>query len=101
MAKIKNIAGETRNIPLAGGEVETGDTFEVDDDTFHQHSWSDKLFEIVEQPKSKPPADPDAPPAKNAKRDDWVEYALSRGADPTVVEDLDRDQLIEQYGQEN
>lgn len=101
MAKLKNVAEDARDIPAAGVIVEPGDTFEVGDDVFHQFAWPESLYEVVEPPKSKPPASSDDPPARNAKREVWVEYAISRGGDPTAVEDLDRDELINQYGQEN
>ena len=55
MAMVRNGAGEPRDIPLAGGVVEDGDTFEVDDDIFDSVHFSEGLFEVVEYPvKSKP-----------------------------------------------
>ena len=103
MARVKNVAGDARDIPLAGGIVENGDTFEIDDDTFWQHEWPEANFEVVEQPKTRKPADPteDGPPSKSANKGEWVEYALARGADPDVVNDLTIAQLIDQYGEDN
>lgn len=100
MAVIRNIAGEDRDIPVAGGTVKDGATFEVDDDTFHHYAFPESIYEVVEAPKSKPPATPDEPPAKSATKAEWAGYAVARGADPAAVEDLTKDQLIDQYGQE-
>lgn len=55
MATIRNIAGDARDIPLAGGIVDAGDTFDVDDDLFDTVEFSPDLFEVVVPPvKSKP-----------------------------------------------
>jgi len=53
MAVLRNIAGEARDIPLAGRIVEDGEDFEVDDETFAAHSFSPDLFKIVEPPTKK------------------------------------------------
>lgn len=55
MATVRNIAGDTRWIPLVNLEVDDRDTFEVDDDVFDSVHFSPELFEVVEPPrKSKP-----------------------------------------------
>jgi hypothetical protein len=98
-AKIKSIADDDRNIPLAGGLVEAGATFEISDEDFWHHDWSTDLYDVVEpSPASTKPKSSDDPPAKNASKGDWLEYAKSRGADPEVINDLTRDQLAEQFG---
>lgn len=53
MAVVKNVAGEARNIPLAGGIVEDGDTFEVDDDVFAHFDWPEELFKVTTPPAKK------------------------------------------------
>lgn len=50
-----------------------------------------------EDEKSKAPS-PTSPPAKNANREEWVEYALSRGADAKQVESMKRDDLVAVFG---
>jgi hypothetical protein len=55
MAEVRNIAGEPRYIPVAGGVVDDGESFEVDDDLFDSLDWHPDLFKVVTPPaKSKP-----------------------------------------------
>lgn len=37
-------------------------------------------------------------PARNASRDEWVAYALTKGATEESVADLKRDELVEKFG---
>lgn len=99
MAVVRNVAGDARDIPLAGRTVEDGDTFEIDDDVIWQYGWPEDLYEIVDAPPK--PRDPDDPPAKSANKPDWVDYAVAQGADRDEAEKLTKDELIETYGQEN
>lgn len=38
-------------------------------------------------------------PARNATKDEWVEYALSVGGDPAKVASMKRDDLIAEFGE--
>jgi len=38
-------------------------------------------------------------PAKNAPKDEWIEYALAKGGDPAKVADMRRDDLIAEFGE--
>jgi hypothetical protein len=101
MAVLRNIAGDARDIPLAGRIVEDGEDFEVDDLEFWQHSFSEELFKVVDPPAIPDPNAKAAQPAKNAKTEDWAAYAVEhRGATPEDVEGKTRDELIDTYGQE-
>lgn len=101
MAVVRNIAGEARDIPLAGRIVEDGEEFEVDDLVFWQHAFSEELFKVVEPPAIPDPNAKVGQPAKNAKTEEWAAFALEhRGATPEDVEGKTRDDLIEKYGQE-
>lgn len=45
--------------------------------------------------------DPDGPggvPAKSANKGEWVDYAVSQGADPAEAEAATKDDLIAKYG---
>lgn len=42
--------------------------------------------------------DTDGPPAKSANKADWVEYAVSQGADRDEAEKATKDDLVAQYG---
>lgn len=46
-----------------------------------------------------PEADAPKAPAKNAPKDEWVAYALAKGADADAVADMRRDDLIAKYGE--
>lgn len=38
-------------------------------------------------------------PAKNAPKDDWIAYAVAKGADADKVADMKRDDLIAEFGE--
>lgn len=48
-----------------------------------------------------PAAPPGAPPGVHDRKQDWVDYAVSRGADPGEAESLTKVDLIELYGSES
>lgn len=50
-AVIRNNAGEDRFIPLAGGVVPDGETFELADDEFDQYDFTSEDFHVVTEPK--------------------------------------------------
>jgi hypothetical protein len=70
MAVLRNIAGEARDIPLAGRIVKDGEDFEVDDDTFAAHSFSPDLFKVVEPPTKKTPKPKAAAVADDVEKKD-------------------------------
>jgi hypothetical protein len=42
--------------------------------------------------------DGDKPPAQNASKAVWVDYAVSRGADREAAEAMNKDALVAEYG---
>lgn len=52
--------------------------------------------------EGEPPSEPsaDGPPAKSAKKADWVAWAISQGADPEEAEAANKDDLVDAYGGE-
>lgn len=40
----------------------------------------------------------DGPPAKTAPKGDWVDYAISKGADPAEAEESTKQELQDLYG---
>lgn len=42
--------------------------------------------------------DPEGPPARQAPKGDWVDYAVSRGLGRTEAERLSKDALVNRYG---
>jgi hypothetical protein len=45
-----------------------------------------------------PPEDADGPPKQAAPKADWVDYAVSKGADVDEAEVLTKQELVELYG---
>ena len=37
-------------------------------------------------------------PARNALKQQWVDYAVGQGVDPVVADSMTRTELVEQYG---
>ena len=53
MATIRNVSGDDLAVALLGYQVvKDGDTFEVADDVFDNHSWSPTLYKVVAEPRS-------------------------------------------------
>jgi hypothetical protein len=40
----------------------------------------------------------DKPPARNAAKAEWVDHAVSRGADRAAAEAMNKEQLVAEYG---
>lgn len=40
----------------------------------------------------------DERPTRNALKSEWIDYAISQGGDPAVVESMTRVEIVEQYG---
>lgn len=56
------------------------------------------LAEGLAEKSGKIEDDPDGPPAKTAPKADWVDYAISKGADPSEAEESTKQELVDLYG---
>ncbi len=70
---------------------ETGSVVNVDDDRVMDRTW--EPFDGDQGV----PADSEAP-AQSAKKADWVDYAVSQGADRGESEASTKDDLVHQFG---
>lgn len=81
------------------GEVEIGDTGQVVAAGESVDVDSDLGARLLEQPGNwSSRAGGSAGPAKSASKDEWVAFAVSKGADPADAEASTKDELIETYG---
>lgn len=95
MATYRILGDDDLYVAVIDRIVPAGETFEVDDDVARELAFAPDVYETLVEPKALPKPEQ---PKKNGSVDEWREYALSQGADPTRVAELGRDDLIAEFG---
>ena len=113
MGKIKNVSGEDLVVPWLGGRlVVAGQAVEVPDDEVYAYTQQTSTWAPGDEAAEKAHDDAHAeylaqlspveqvtaePPAGNASREAWAEFALAAGKTEHELDGLSRDQIRDMF----